>query len=422
MGPESPATVRESRSDAQSSLLTFCLGALLFFSTALPSGYLIGIPFKHVAYLATLIALLFLWAQGEIRLDRPLLLVLTLFSGFTVFYILIGAFQAITPFGFVLKEASGMFTAITVVAITLICTTSGAVQNEKVVLYSFYGVFLFSLWKVLVVLGLVFGILSFGQVYGFLLDQAGYRIVSSGIFGGLVRINLIINDYLVTFFLVFMAVSPRLFLKVSKVSRFLFLLIGTACVIFAFSRLLFGLLFLGWLFYFVYQSGFYVRLLITACAVIVVSFSSTWLTGAFEQRFRSAGSDASDSIRSEQIVALIDEWSTSPLIGRGFGAYSKSVVRDPSVPYSYEVQWIGFLAKLGSIGVGLLLLLVGFLYWKVLAGIRQTEHYVLFMTLSAFILGGLTNQYLVSSASGVVYCLHVIVAELLREKATGESA
>jgi len=398
-----------------SRFLAFSLGALLFFSVALPSGSLFGVPFKHVAYLSTLTSLIVLWRQGYIKIDGGILLVFVLFCCFTIFYVLIGSFQAATPFGFVLKEASGMFTAVSVVLIVIACISSGSVSNETVVKYSFYGALVFATWKVAVVLGLVSGVLSFDQVYNFILNQAGYRIVSSGIFGGLVRINLIIYDFLVTFILVFMVVSPGCFSNISRVSRVVFFFVGIACVVFAFSRLLFGLLLLGWLFSFLFRMSFRTKILVIFCVVLVVSISSEWLTGAFEQRFRSAGSAASDDIRSEQIVALIDVWADSPLIGQGFGAYSKSVIRDPSVPYSYEVQWIGFLAKIGSIGVGFLIVMVGYLYWKILAGVRLKEHYVLFLTLSAFVIGGFTNQYLVSSASGVVYCLHIVFAVLLRK-------
>jgi hypothetical protein len=410
---KSIATTR-TQNLTKSPLLDFFLGPLLVFSVVLPTGSLFEIPFKQLAYLATLTLLVVFWGQGKVIIDRWVLLVSILFSGFTLFFVLIGAFQS-DLFGLVLREASGVFTAVTVVLLILTCIASGLISNERVVAYVFYGTFLFALWKVALAFSLVLRIVSFSQVYNFLIDQAGYRIVSSGIFGGLVRINLIVYDFLVTLMLVILLTAPRCLTHIPKIHRAAFALVASACIVFAFSRLLFGLVLLGFIYYFIFHLNFRAKLAVCFFLIFTAILSANWLVGAFEQRFRSHEATASDSIRTDQIVALVNEWSKSPLIGHGFGAYSKSVIRDPQVPYSYEVQWVGFLAKLGSVGVSILLLMVGSLYWKILAGTRSKEHYILLMTLSAFVLGGLSNQYLASSASGVVYCLHVIFAAMLRK-------
>lgn len=407
---------KENGGGGVGQFISISLGFLLLFSAALPSGALFGVPFKHAAYVATLVMITLAWWRGEMAINSGLLVVLFLFCCYISFYVLIGSFQAVTPFPYVVKEASGMFTAVTVVLLAIVATDSGKVSYTTIVSYSFYGALIFATWKVLVVLGLVLRVLSFDQVYDFILNQAGYRIVSSGIFGGLVRINLIIYDYLVVFFLIFMVVAPRCFSSISKVSKISFFFVGLACVVFAFSRLLFGLLFIGWFFSFVYNLKFRGKLIAIFAVLLVLVLSAEWLAGAFDQRFRSSGSAVSDDIRVEQIAALLDEWSDSPLIGKGFGAYSKNVIRDPSVPYSYEVQWVGFLAKLGSVGVLFLVFLLGYIYWIVLKSERFKEHYILLLTLSMFVIGGFTNQYLVSSASGVIYCLHIVCAEMIRQR------
>ena len=113
----------------------------------------------------------------------------------------------------------------------------------------------------------------------------------------------------------------------------------------------------------------------------------------------------------------MDEWAESPLIGGGFGHYAASYIRDPAVPFSYEVQWVGFMAKLGSLGVSVLIGFVALLFSAVLHGPRTRDHYALAFCLAVFVLGGFTNQYLVSSASGVFYSLNIFVSSILRRAA-----
>ena len=395
--------------------ISISLGALIILSVALPSGTLFGLPIKHLAYLATVFSIMHLWASRKICIPQVLVFGFVSLSVVTAFFVLVGALKGATEFGFVLKEAVGVFTAVSVVFLVLACTESGAVSRVSVVSFAFYGALLFASWKVLLVLGLVTRAIDYSTAYAFVLEQAGYRLVSSGIFGGLVRINLIIYDFLVAFILTFLIVSPGMFSGVGKLARAAFFLIGTACLVFAFSRLLFGMVALGWCVAFLFRFRLRAKVFAVLTAVMVGLVAAPWIEGAYQQRFRSAGTSESDEIRTEQIVALVDEWARSPIIGGGFGNYSRDLVRDRSAPYNYEVQWVGFLAKLGVLGVGYLLVLVTMLYWGVYAGAVGVERIMLFFTLSTFILGGLTNQYLVTSASGVIYSLHLMLAAVSRQ-------
>lgn len=406
----------------RSMFLTVCLGSLLFLSVALPSGTLIGIPIKHIVYLATVIAIFVQWIDGNVTISYANGLAFVGVLSFTLFFILVGLFHDSTAAGFVLKEATGVFTAISLVIFVAIAVDSETVSFDSVIQWSFYGVFLFAIWKVALVLSLVFGVISYPSAYQFVLEQAGYRLVSSGIFGGLVRINLIIYDYLVAFFMVMLAVSPGSFIRLPHVVRYLFQIVGMACLVFAFSRLLFGFVAFGWLVVFIVRFSTREKLAASLVVVALFSVSASWIYGAAEQRFGSAGSVVSDDIRGEQIVALVDEWSRSPLIGGGFGNYSRKLVRDPMAPFNYEVQWVGFLAKIGTVGVSFLVFLVLVLYFSVFKPPRKLEHYVLVFTLSVFVFGGITNQYLVTSASGVVYSLHLIISRLCRRSSEKQLA
>jgi hypothetical protein len=200
------------------------------------------------------------------------------------------------------------------------------------------------------------------------------------------------------------------------VLRWLFAVIGSMCLLFAFSRLLFGIVAIGLAVGFMFRLNWSGKVIVALVIGLAITASLPWLQGAIEQRFSSVHAAQSDEVRGAQIIALVEEWSRSPLIGNGFGTYAHSLVRDSVALYSYEVQWVGFLAKLGLLGIGVLAAMVVMLFRAVMAGGLSIERCMLGMILAAFVLGGFTNQYLVSSASGIVYSLMLVVAGMLPQR------
>lgn len=423
-----PALTNDSTSPARSpvfALARFAIGMLIFVSIALPSGSLFGIPVKYVAFALAVFSLFFLWAREGVPLPRWILTTTALVTAFVLFFVLVGLFRGEAGPPFIQKEATGFFTTATIVLMVLAARAQGAINDLDIARFTFYGALTFALWKSAIVFGLVSGVLSYDNVAAFFMEQAGYRLVSSGIFGGWVRINLIIYDFIVAFMLFLVPTYPQLFARVPRLLRWLFVVIASACVIFAFSRLLFGLVAVLLLFAFVFRFALHARLLVAALALVVMSAAAPWLQGAIEQRFNSAGNDASDMLRSQQIDALVNAWTRVPLVGGGFGYSAREMVRDPTAPYNYEVQWVGFLAKLGVVGILCLVALVLALYMNIFRAPILAEHWVLAFALSCFVLGGFTNQYLVTSGSGVFYCLILALASFFRQQAqaaTGDTA
>lgn len=389
--------------------------SLIFTSVVLPSGTVFGFPIKHISYFICLAGVVAHWMSGK-KLNSVLITLFFATGMFVLFYVLIGTVGAVTPFGYVILEASGVFTAITVVLLLLSARSLGAVSDESIIKAAFYGAFVFAIWKVLVVLLLVSKVVNYENVYFFFMTKLGYKPVASGIYGGLVRFNFIVYDFVVALFLFLVPAYPQAFKGVPLWVRSLFMLIGIPCLVFAFSRLLFILVATLWCYVFLFKSTFKLKLIIVAVVMSVLITSMPWLEGVVDQRFNNISAAKSDNIRLDQVVALIDTWSDSPMIGGGFGYYAKNLIRDPAVPFNYEVQWVGFLAKFGMFGVLFLIGLVAALYISILKGFRTREHYVLVGVLSIFLIGGFTNQYLVSSASGVFYIVHVVMASILRNR------
>lgn len=400
-------------------MLRIGFSALIIFSLVLPSGSFFGIPIKHFSYVLCVVALFGYWRKGG-SIDSGIIILFSAISIFVVFYALVGLINSVTHPAYIIMEGTGFFTAVTLVLLVAAVRSIDAISAENLVSYIFYGAFLYSLWKVLLVLGLVFDVVQYPDVYEFFITKVGYKPVASGIYGGLVRFNLIIYDFVVAVLLFFVPAYPRLFAKVPISFRVLFMIFGFACLIFAFSRLLFALVSVLWLYLFVFKISFRSRLIVIIFSISIFSISIPWLEGAFEQRFSNIQSAKSDDIRFEQVSALLEAWSNSPFIGGGLGFYAKDFVRDPGAPFSYEVQWVGFVAKFGMIGMLFLVSLVVLLFAKLLERGRTNDHFVLAFILACFIFGGFTNQYLVSSASGVFYSLILLTASILNKNKVGK--
>lgn len=402
-------------------MVRFAVAMLIFVSLALPSGSLFGIPVKYLAFGLTVLSLLTLWVRQRVALPRWLVTAGIMLTAFVLFYVLVGLLHATAGPPFIIKEATGFFTTVTIVLFVLAGRSQGVFDDRDIVTWAFYGALVFAIWKSSIVFGLVSRVLSYDQVSAFFMEQAGYRLVSSGIFGGWVRINLIIYDFVVTFMLFLVPTYPALFARVPRLLRWLFVFFGFACVVFAFSRLLFGVAAALALFAYVFRFGRTAKMLVGIAALCVATAAAPWIQGAFEQRFKSSGNEASDQLRTAQIDALASAWSDNPLLGGGFGYYSRDMVRDPAAPYNYEVQWMGFLAKLGVIGIAILSLLIGAIYLNLFRAPVVAEHYVIAFALSCFVFGGFTNQYLVTSGSGVFYCLVLALGEYFRSQARGRA-
>lgn len=394
-------------------LCRYSIAGLILFSIALPTGSIVGVPIKHVLYLASLFSLGFLWLRGE-SLSPHLLFLLVATAAFVLLFSLIGFFKGVTSPVLVIKEAAGVFTAISIVLIVELARKSQWINASFILGAAFWGCFIFALMKSLVALLLALKLFSFPQVHAFFLGTFNYSVVSSMMFGGLARISFIINDFVVVVMLFIVVAYPRSISGVPKIAKYFFLLIGLACLLFAYSRLLFAIFFVLFCFVWLFRWKWKARVVSALIVLFSALYFSQWIEGAFEQRFLANQNDVSDSIRIDGINGLLTEWAEVPIFGGGFGYYAKGYVRDSILTYSYEVQWIGFLAKLGLVGIIYLLSLVALLFIKVMEGPRNIGHYAFLFTLSCFILGGFTNQYLTASASGVLYCIHLAIAEYLR--------
>jgi hypothetical protein len=256
----------------------------------------------------------------------------------------------------------------------------------------------YSLLKVAVLLAFLLGV---GDVWG-ILEGIGVRYMSMTIVGGLSRLQTSVD--LLSPFLLFFVLQSKGFSKIFKrlyipltllsvflsFSRFLMFVACVALLLHTLSlpfRKIFKVVMLG-----VFSLGLGLALIGEERAMTI-----------FENRLQSRENSKSDDVRVEQVRALAQDAKETPLFGRGLGSFSKECVRDITLPYSYEVQWVAFFMQFGLIGL--------FFLASVLFLISYRLNFAPLILFGLFIASGFTNPYLISLTSGILYTLFFLAGE-----------
>lgn len=127
----------------------------------------------------------------------------------------------------------------------------------------------------------------------------------------------------------------------------------------------------------------------------------------------STGSKIANGIRAQQKEALLKKWSSSKLLGYGYGAYAEDMIRNDTYPFMYEYTLPALLMKIGIVGLAGWLIFIAALViyawrsmWKPLR-----SHFLLWLACAmAFGLAVQTNPFLFTFAgfSVLLYlCLEI---------------
>jgi hypothetical protein len=154
-------------------------------------------------------------------------------------------------------------------------------------------------------------------------------------------------------------------------------------------------------------------------AVVGWSFFANRLNELLWLRFQTALSwQDTEMVRYQQTHALFRLAAQSPLWGQGIGSFVPGMLRNVVLPYSYEVQWVALLAKLGIIGFSLLVLffLIPLFYifqvekiddlWTLKIGGFQL---ILMIGYILWLASSFTNPYLLTSTSSVIYLVFLML-------------
>lgn len=91
------------------------------------------------------------------------------------------------------------------------------------------------------------------------------------------------------------------------------------------------------------------RLRLTLGAAVLFTGAVVANLDWIQQRFEFTDADVSSAARFEQIPPLLDKIAEHPLVGGGFGTYA-SLLRSDVRPFSYEVDFLATIMKLGLLG------------------------------------------------------------------------
>jgi hypothetical protein len=143
----------------------------------------------------------------------------------------------------------------------------------------------------------------------------------------------------------------------------------------------------------------------------IVTVPMLWILVAnidwFLSRFNFSESDPSSMARYLQIPALLDKFTESPIMGNGFGSFA-SVIRSSERPFSYEVDFLATLMKLGL--VGSMLYFGAYLYMLNMARRFGGDlGYILFCVGLSFLFYMGTNGGLAMSSDSAIFHMFLFV-------------
>lgn len=278
----------------------------------------------------------------------------------------------------------------------------------------------YSLIKLSLVLLHVLGVINLLD----LMEKLGLRYMSMEVLGGLGRMQTSVD--ILTPFLLYFALSYKTWgVKLSQTFLRLYVPLAWLSIALSFSRFFLACGFMAHVM--VWISKKEIPLAVSLLKALVIGGLLVTAAGpdrvykVVEKRFFSDESSKSDSVRQDQMVAMNEKFEENPLFGAGMGGYSEKLYRDKKLKYSYEVQWMAFLMQFGIVGIFLILTLLAYLAYLILKPPVTLAYLGLFGMYVLWLAAGLTNPFLISLPSGIMYALFLGAASFSRPKDSGLS-
>ncbi len=228
---------------------------------------------------------------------------------------------------------------------------------------------------------------------------------------GLIRIQTI-NDVVSPFIIYYLLKEYHRFRKYNYIYISIFLL----SLLFAYSRALWILtLFILMIYAFtsIGQRVKYKAINYIFSFILIMPILAYTGSDLLSSRFSNQISASSDTTRVTQSTELYNKFSESVVFGHGLGAYVANIIRDEKEPFSYETQWLALLMQIGVLGVSLIVTAVFFGFFYLYKN-EPTSGWPFIYLL--WIILPLTNPYLLSSVSAVVFALCLLIPTVNRKQ------
>ena len=242
----------------------------------------------------------------------------------------------------------------------------------------------------------VFGV----QLMTFELGDAGYRIQYP-------------SDTLVPVCL-FAVLCLRRRLRLAGLLSFPIVLLLTLSSIATFSRFLWGYALLAAVLGVLLAKRDRTHFAYFAASLAIVAVYAKLLLTIVALRFSADTLTASDGERIAQKNALEHFFLDAPLLGHGLGSYTNAVIRAPELRYNYEMQVYALAGQIGSIGILILLVLLGNYFRKAIRPQAQSRPYQVAVLglLAGFLSAGFVNPSLISSIAAATFGLLYVLASI----------
>jgi len=388
---------------------------LLIIGMVIPSDGSHGIlSIKSLAFLTSVVSLAaYLCLYKNLQSKQiNLFFFLILFSCFLIIWIMISAF-AVTDLTSLYDQFKLIFLTLSVVAMSLFVAQEHLLSYNNFLKVIIYANFFYSLLKIVIIFLFLAGLINLE----FFLEKIGIRFMSMAIYGDITRLQTSV-DIVTPFILFFVLQSNHLNVYLSKKFKVIYTIISLLAILLSFSRFLFVAalfsLFLVWC-----QSNLWNKFKWLVTVLILSMIGISWIgydkvSSVIELRFFSRSSYESDSTRTKQIDALFEEFYKYPLLGKGIGSYSQKVIRDRTILYSYEVQWVAFLMQFGIFGLLCLLfplIMIGLEFLSTPINLLKISCLLVYLL---WLAAGFFNPFLISLSSGIMYALFAWTGRRLR--------
>jgi hypothetical protein len=384
----------------------------LFICSFLPSGTIFHFNIK--LFLFVIILALFLPVFLKTKVNKNHLTIILFISLMLFTYMLLGLLK-----GYDYLSVLVEFKFIIVIYLMLLITYIIYVRAQdklqylkNILTYSIYGSMSFLIIKTYFFVALLFGLYDYSYIKNIVFPAINYVPVGLSIDVGGSRFSFITLDFLSIIIFIFYLYFKKniLYLKFPTIVKIIYPIALAISIFSAYSRFLFVLSpFLLLLTYFLNRE--YKKIIIFFIISLFVTLYFYYdIHLIVEQRFLNQGN--SDSWRILMIHALIDSWAQSPFFGNGIGAYSFELIRDKSMLFTYEVQFVSLLMQFGVFFI----LINAILLFFFLGNILNKTIFLTFIIFMMLMFASMTNQYLLSSTTGVLYVLILVIMLIFNKK------
>ena len=404
-------------------MYAFFVALLVIISIILPSGFIYFFNVKIVV--VTIVFSLMLLISLASGISKKMLMYFLYFSFFVLFYVFVAFFYRI-PLLDILSHLNALLSIFVILFSTVYATDKKIIKPELLIKISLYSLAFFSVFKAIVSFGVSNDFFSSLEVQLFF-----ENIFKTSFIGGIetsffYRFHSPI-DYCLPIALFYLSQDQHNLYKPRKIISFLLKILFLLSIVLSYSRFLYFysaivviciLISKKYTMFKLKSLIFSIILLITfLCLTDFYSYINDFIS----ERYIGDFAVSSNSTRYEMFSAIIETFQYSPIFGRGLGSSTINYTNIQSMPWYFELQWLGFLIQFGIAGLFVIIFFAVLPIKLFLAKTNVSRTYSINVVLLyvIWLSVGIFNGFMTTSAGGVIFMFFLCV-ELAEDQLCGQ--